>query len=231
MLDAKKFLGAPWPKQPTKRLALLVCAEHWEWVATNHAADKSKWPMLQYLKIPLDCACCWYDVHHGDTCLKCPLLGRWANSKTSLCTDPDSPYGRWLDSYDTEAAASISRLAYQVLHEMYSSLHGRNVKLEIPFTDTKKAYVAAIDYSIGLTIKYRSGQNAICIDRSRATYKPSDYMLPNYDRDFGLLVQGICRGQISIERMAETGFKLADKMPNKQAIDWIRISSSTCAFE
>ena len=229
--DNNKLLGAPWPEWPTKRLALLVCAEHWEWIARHKATDKSDWPMLRDLNMPHSCACCWYDAHHGNRCLKCPLHGHWASSKGSMCDAPKSPYVAWLEYHDMEAAARISQLAYKTLHKMHRGLQGRKLEVDTFFTGTLEAYVAAIDYRIGLTLKYADSTKAICIDRSRATYWPSNYTLPDYDRDFGLLVQGILRGRLSYASIANAGFRIADDVPNSLALAHVKGSHLTCAFE
>ena len=83
----------------TKRKALTICLELWEWLEKNPNSDKYAWPRWVYNDGDLDvmattCPCCEYSFSHtryGD-CTKCPLLGLWTGEEYSSCMSPKSPY-------------------------------------------------------------------------------------------------------------------------------------------
>ena len=115
----------------TKRKALELTVELWDWLTNNPEKKKTDWPgwELNGGKIPKllnDCPCCEYDdqhmTHFDDYCEHCPLLEYWPGGNC----EPDSrvsPWQDWIDVTDgellideaKEAATEIADLARQAL--------------------------------------------------------------------------------------------------------------------
>lgn len=111
----------------TKRQALELCIELWDWLADNPTARKSKWiGFAEWDKMESDCPCCQYVAEttkcapirgEMEECLHCPLHGfAWQGS----CVDKDALYSRWLfchnnPSLRTELAREIAAAARKAL--------------------------------------------------------------------------------------------------------------------
>ena len=88
----------------TKRKALEITTELWQWMVENPGNLKYQWPGWEkYGEMYGACACCEYVVRHDHkhTCTFCPLYGKWSNKEHSICNE--GPYDDWERSIDSKA--------------------------------------------------------------------------------------------------------------------------------
>ena len=113
-------------KKLTKRKALELTAELWDWVSEN-GGKKYEWPgWTTQEDIDLeedDRSYCFLCAYTGsDNCDKCPLS--WTGEEGSTCTDNESPYMIWENSIDLaspkarQAAKRIADLCREELARM-----------------------------------------------------------------------------------------------------------------
>lgn len=85
----------------TKRRALEICIELWDWLAQTANPHKCDWPGWQkYGQMHNGCPCCQYATEvtpvPGKICVACPLLTLWpTNGLGFCCCAYSSPYNRW----------------------------------------------------------------------------------------------------------------------------------------
>ncbi len=93
-------------KKLTKKQAIKLHRELWDWIAAHPLEDKMAWPGWgEYGYCFNDCIFCHYSmVIKGASCEKCPALGKWAPgyfgfgalpTPMSECCAPRSPYTQW----------------------------------------------------------------------------------------------------------------------------------------
>ena len=91
----------------TKRKALEITAELWQWMVENPGNLKYQWPGWEkYGEMYGACACCEYARRHShgpikDNCVPCPLYGKWSKEEHSICDD--GPYADWERSKSSKA--------------------------------------------------------------------------------------------------------------------------------
>lgn len=79
----------------TKKKALKICVELWDWMAKSGSESKAAWPgwtKRKYAKN--DCPCCEYALSGENPrgCGKCPLFSLWQDK---CITSSSSPYWKW----------------------------------------------------------------------------------------------------------------------------------------
>lgn len=94
----------------TKRKALVICKELWEWIRDNaktieHWSRKKRWPGWdKYGDMLSDCPCCEYRARRDRPCADCLLAGVWGSGD---CCRLPSPYEKW-----RKAATARTRKKY-----------------------------------------------------------------------------------------------------------------------
>jgi hypothetical protein len=90
----KKFLS--------KRAALELCRDLWQWLSENPGSTKSMAPFPEIYRMQSMCPCCEYDSrtqrHLGtntNPCHYCPLKKLWPKG----CLKENSPYKVWCRDY------------------------------------------------------------------------------------------------------------------------------------
>jgi len=104
----------------TKRRALEICRDMWDWLADNPEREKEDWPGWEEVGRMLDnCPCCEYTCQQvGDFCDHCPLYYYWPEND---CGSDNSPFRRWLGSnlhYRSMYARRIANYARKALKEL-----------------------------------------------------------------------------------------------------------------
>lgn len=131
----------------TKRKALHLCLELWEWLEENPSASKWAWPRWNtnagdVSNMLSDCPCCEYSKvpmtkdGRTRTCTKCPLLGYWTTEDKAAvknggnpCCRIGSPYDEWGVLYSAEqnqkaaqGMVKITKLAISKLPKLKGEL-------------------------------------------------------------------------------------------------------------
>lgn len=89
----------------TKREALILVRDMWNWLSKHPFNDKDAWPGWEKYGDNVGwpyCACCFYTLYRAhvnagvkgyskDACDKCPILWLWPD----LCDEPVTPYTEW----------------------------------------------------------------------------------------------------------------------------------------
>jgi len=91
----------------TKKKAVQITKELWEWLAET-GEDKEAWPKWEeYGEFDSNCALCERTKRLGRDCGDCPLLGMWTPTPESICLDDFTPYALWEDTfYDVQCEAN-----------------------------------------------------------------------------------------------------------------------------
>ena len=77
----------------TKRKALEICLELWQWCAET-GLDKADWPgWHKYGQMDADCPCCEYVRQHPSD--HCPIW-KACHGRELLCMNKDYPFCDWL---------------------------------------------------------------------------------------------------------------------------------------
>jgi len=82
----------------TRRLALEITRELWEWLAET-GKFKHEWKgWKKYGDMLSNCPLCEYAKQHDVEvyCLTCPLFGKWIARDKSICISEGSPFDLWL---------------------------------------------------------------------------------------------------------------------------------------
>jgi hypothetical protein len=114
-------------KKLTKRLALKICMELWQWLSQHTSISsgsaKVKWPgWKKYFEggvsdVENECPCCEYakrmsgeySIASGDiACDYCPMKSLWGDD----CTDDDSAYNEWW--YNSKSRTSHKKYATEI---------------------------------------------------------------------------------------------------------------------
>ena len=94
----------------TKKLALKICIELWEWLAKTGNCVKRNWPgWKKYGKMDNDCPCCEY-INQTSHTRECPI---WKCLGAQSCFSFESPYVKW---YYSATILNRKRYAQQVVN-------------------------------------------------------------------------------------------------------------------
>lgn len=85
----------------TKRQALELTRDLWQWLAENPKREKLEWPgWHEHGYMNANCPCCQYTIDNDPdgkvNCSMCPLITLWP-VPIRFCLDPSSPYIQWRD--------------------------------------------------------------------------------------------------------------------------------------
>lgn len=118
----------------TKREALILVRDMWDWISKNPFKTKKNWPgWNQFKKESLDdpyCACCFYVDYRAkrndeaSDCDRCPLVKLWPEG----CIDFDSPYGRWIQARIKKNRKDFVKYARIIRNAAKKELEKINVK-------------------------------------------------------------------------------------------------------
>lgn len=102
----------------TKKRALFLCWQLWEWLGESEDNRKTEWPEWEnkggrVAYCDSFCPCCEYN---GNTmgerkCSSCPLGDYWPKLKyrrIAKCEEPASPYNQWLETHKPKFARQIA---------------------------------------------------------------------------------------------------------------------------
>ena len=103
----------------TKRQALEICRDLWDWLAENPTKHKWDWPRWSdYEHMKSYCPCCEYVRQQDSICEQCSLINYWPDG----CLAINSPYRRWesarSDSRRSMFAKRIANYARKALKEV-----------------------------------------------------------------------------------------------------------------
>jgi len=110
-------------KRLSKREALRICVQLWDWLAEDETRHKCAWPGWKKVgAMKLDCPLCEYSHQFSGTpiCVNCPLRGYGAWPVAGCYLSP-SAFFAWLDSrgvYRQKAARQIADAARRALADL-----------------------------------------------------------------------------------------------------------------
>lgn len=105
----------------TKKKAIEITKELWEYLVETGRESKHNWPgWKKYGEMAGECSCCEYAVrawerHESDDfCELCPLYGQWNGQDSCISDDEDSPtpYDDW---YDATTKAARKQAAQKIV--------------------------------------------------------------------------------------------------------------------
>lgn len=126
-------------KELTKREALRICGELWDWLAKTGAECKDDWPGWdKYGEMENNCPCCTYSNQsyvfpdYFFSCKNCPI--KWISNKYKNssnyddfypdCQQDPSPFHKWEEADNKEerkaAARKVKALAVKALYRELS---------------------------------------------------------------------------------------------------------------
>lgn len=106
----------------SRRDALEITMEMWDWLAENPEKTKADWLDLQESRIPqLDqqCACCEFTIDRTSSqthrqCVKCPLQSLWGNTRDACANNQWSPYLVYILKGSRVTKYEVSKAAKQI---------------------------------------------------------------------------------------------------------------------
>lgn len=114
----------------TKKKALEITKELWEWLAETGEDYKGEWPGWKKYKaygnskrsgrFDSHCGLCEYARRksHVDTCSYCPLYGKWvAGDSESNCLESDSPFSLWEQAEDIRSRRKYAKIIADLCSE------------------------------------------------------------------------------------------------------------------
>ena len=93
----------------TKKLALQICFELWDFMASSGWTNKAKWPGWEkYGYMMSDCPACEFIERRRTSCSSCPARPVWGKGDM-VCFEERSPFGRWYNSRNRECRKKYAR--------------------------------------------------------------------------------------------------------------------------
>jgi hypothetical protein len=113
----------------TKRKALELTKELWEWLAKDGTRRKGDWPKWEELgEFNSHCPCCEYARRNGkwpNHCSYCPLSGKWkGRNEPYECCHGKSPYHLWWFSEEKRECQKYARKIVKLCDEALAELKG-----------------------------------------------------------------------------------------------------------
>jgi len=111
----------------TKKQALFLCWQLWEWLAETGCAVKDDWPHWEWNKGKVKgmfnaCPCCEYQRQQGKEGISCrsdcPLKTLWPKG----CLHRLSPYAKWDHTLSTQSRKNHARAIADVAKKEYMKL-------------------------------------------------------------------------------------------------------------
>ncbi len=113
----------------SKRKALTICKELWEWMRDNPESNKWDWPgWLEYGRMLADCPCCEYSNRHHGCYGGQGCLIQWPGGH---CVKDKSPYKQWNDSSEFLEIQKHAAEIVQLVDEALAKLSKSRRKIEL----------------------------------------------------------------------------------------------------
>ena len=105
----------------TKKKALQITADLWEWLEKHPSKEKHQWPEWEgnggnISDMDNDCACCEYIDIHEIGCDKCPLIKLWPFSKDLSSSCLFGKYG-YFDKWDNAISPKTRKKYARIIKE------------------------------------------------------------------------------------------------------------------
>ena len=93
-------------KYLAKKVAIVLCKEHWAWHALNEKLEKGDWPRwteieAEYGPINEHCFFCHYAFQRGDCLDRCPYYLKYGHD----CTVGESPFHEDVQGFNAQVQA------------------------------------------------------------------------------------------------------------------------------